>query len=120
ERIWHVAVPMLLMGTGLVLVSYSAGQPLLGLALLIVLVGANVYAHVPAFWAIPTLFLGSTAAASAIGFINMVGNFGGSAGPMIVGDAAKDGDFTTGLLRIGIFPFIGAIVILLVGYFGNE
>lgn len=120
ERIWHVAIPMLLMGTGLMLVSYCAGQPLLGLVLLIVLVGANVYAHVPAFWAIPTLFLGSTAAASAIGFINMVGNFGGSAGPMIVGDAAKYGDFTTGLLRIGIFPFIGALVILLVGYFGPE
>jgi nitrate/nitrite transporter NarK len=64
--------------------------------------------------------LGSTAAASAIGFINMIGNLGGSIGPVIVGDAANNGDFATGLLRVGIFPFVGAAVILFVGYLWKE
>jgi MFS transporter, ACS family, tartrate transporter len=116
ERIWHVAIPMLLAGTGLLLVSYYAAQPLLGLAMLLAFVGTSVYTHIPPFWAIPTLFLGSTAAASAIGFINMIGNFGGSVGPMIVGEAAKEGDFATGLLRIAPFPFFAATIVLIVGY----
>jgi hypothetical protein len=46
----------------------------------------------------------------------MVGNLGGSLGPAIIGDAAKNKDFATGLWRIAIFPFIGASVTLLVGY----
>jgi ACS family tartrate transporter-like MFS transporter len=116
ERIWHTAVPMFAVGLGLVLVSYRQQAPLVGACSLLLLVGGGLYTHLPAFWAIPTIFLGSTAAASAIGFINMVGNLGGSLGPMIVGDAAKNHDFATGLWRIAIVPFIGALTILLVGY----
>jgi ACS family tartrate transporter-like MFS transporter len=120
ERIWHVAIPMLFVGTGLLLVSQSAGQPLLGLMFLIAFVGSNMYTHVPPFWAIPTLFLGSTAAASAIGFINMVGNFGGSVGPVIVGEAADQGDFATGLMRVAPFPLIAATIVLVIGYARRE
>jgi MFS transporter, ACS family, tartrate transporter len=120
ERFWHVACPMLVLGTGLILVSRMAGLPYVGFAVLMLLVGCFFFTHIPAFWPIPTLFLGSSAAASAIGFINMIGNLGGSVGPVIVGDAAKNGDFATGLLRVGIFPFVGAVVILLVGYLWKE
>jgi ACS family tartrate transporter-like MFS transporter len=116
ERIWHVVVPMLIVGCGLALVSYFQQAPLLGAFALFFMVGGGLYTHLPAFWPIPTIFLGSTAAASAIGFINMVGNLGGSVGPMIVGDAAKNNDFATGLWRIAIFPFIGASIVLLVGF----
>ena len=48
-----------------------------------------MYAHLPAFWPIPTMFLGAVAAASAIGFINMLGNLGGYVGPKLMGDRAK-------------------------------
>jgi ACS family tartrate transporter-like MFS transporter len=87
---------------------------------LIAFVGSNMYTHVPPFWAIPTLFLGSTAAASAIGFINMVGNFGGSVGPVIVGEAADQGDFATGLMRVAPFPLIAATIVLVIGYARRE
>ncbi len=116
ERIWHVAVPMIIVGCGLALVSCFQRAPLLGAFALFFMVGGGLYTHLPAFWPIPTMFLGSTAAASAIGFINMIGNLGGSVGPMIVGDAAKNNDFATGLWRIAIFPLIGASTVLLVGY----
>lgn len=116
ERVWHVAIPLLMLGTGLALVSYYQSAPTLATFALFILVGGSVYTIMPAFWPIPTIFLGSTAAASAIGFINMIGNLGGSVGPVIIGDAAKNGDFVTGLWRIAIFPFIGAATILLVGY----
>ncbi len=120
ERIWHVAIPMMVAGIGLFLVSRSGAMPLWGLAVLILLVGSCLYSHVPTFWAIPTLFLGSTAAASAIGFINMVGNFGGSVGPMIIGEAAMQEDFATGLTRISIFPFVAATIVLFIGYARKE
>jgi ACS family tartrate transporter-like MFS transporter len=116
ERIWHTAVPMIAVGCGLVVVSYYQQAPMLGAFALIFVVGGALYTNMPTFWAIPTLFLGSSAAASAIGFINMVGNLGGTVGPVIVGDAAKNHDFATGLWRIAIFPLIGAGTVLLVGY----
>jgi ACS family tartrate transporter-like MFS transporter len=37
------------------------------------------------FWAMTTTFLGGTAAAAGIAFINSVGNLGGFAGPYLVG-----------------------------------
>jgi hypothetical protein len=119
ERFWHVALPMLLMGSGLVLVSYLKAYPILGLAVLFTMVATSVYTILPAFWPIPTMFLGATAAASAIGFINMIGNFGGSVGPIVVGNAASgaEKDFATGLFRIAIFPFVGAACILLIAFF---
>jgi nitrate/nitrite transporter NarK len=116
ERIWHTALPMIAVGCGLVVVSYYQQAPMLGAFALIFVVGGALYTNMPTFWAIPTLFLGSSAAASAIGFINMVGNLGGTVGPVIVGDAAKNHDFATGLWRIAIFPLIGAATVLLVGY----
>ena len=48
--------------------------------MLILMVGGCLYSHIPSFWAIPTTYLGSVAAASAIGFINMTGNMGGFGG----------------------------------------
>jgi ACS family tartrate transporter-like MFS transporter len=120
ERIWHVAGSMATVGVGLLIFSRFPDQPVLGAIALFVLVGTCLYSHVPPMWAIPTMFLGSSAAASAIGFINMTGNLGGSVGPTIVGDAAKSNDFATAFGRIAIVPFIGVAIILLVGYLGNR
>src|SRR5262249_38060075 len=81
ERFWHVAVPMCVVGMGYLIVSNCYGSPQIAGGVLVVVIGCCLYAHLPAFWPIPTIFLGSIAAASAIGFINMVGNLGGSVGP---------------------------------------
>ena len=95
---------------------FVGNELLVTLLLLFALVATGLYAHLPAFWPIPTIFLGSMAAASAIGFINMIGNLGGSVGPVIIGDAAKSNDFALGLWRIAIVPFIGATAILLAAF----
>jgi ACS family tartrate transporter-like MFS transporter len=114
ERFWHVAVPMIGVGAGFLFASCFYQVPYVAPAVLLTLIGFCLYAHLPAFWPIPTMFLGSIAAASAIGFINMIGNLGGSVGPVIIGEAAKNKDFATGLWRIAPFPFICAAVILIV------
>jgi ACS family tartrate transporter-like MFS transporter len=116
ERFWHVACPMITVGLGLVFVSYFHQASYLAGIVMFVMVGTALYMHLPAFWPIPTMFLGSVAAASAIGFINMIGNLGGSLGPVIIGDAAKNNDFATGLWRIALFPFLGAFATLVVAY----
>jgi ACS family tartrate transporter-like MFS transporter len=76
-----------------------------------------MYAHLPAFWPLPSVFLGATAAASAIGFINMIGNLGGFVGPTIVGEAKQgQATFAPALLRIAPFPLIAVAMALIVGY----
>src|SRR5205085_1447092 len=116
ERIWHVACSMAVVGAGIILFSAFPSSRLISGIALFALVGPCLYSHIPPMWAIPTMFLGSSAAASAIGFINMTGNLGGSLGPSLVGaEAAKKGDFAAALWPIAIVPFIGVAIILLVG-----
>jgi hypothetical protein len=82
-------VPLALWGVGIALTAMLDGYGVLTLLVLIFAVGTFMYAHLPAFWPIPTMFLGAVAAASAIGFINMLGNLGGYVGPKLMGDRAK-------------------------------
>ena len=66
----------------------------------------------------PDHFFGALAAASAIGFVNMLGNLGGSVGGIIVGAVkGKESVYATGMLYMAPFPMMSAIIILLVGYF---
>lgn len=87
ERIWHVAIPLACSSLGIFLTAMFDGVPVIPVLLMIFVVGTCLYAHQPAFWPIPSMFLGAAAAASAIGFINMVGNLGGFYGPNWVGKA---------------------------------
>jgi MFS family permease len=88
ERPWHAAVPLALWGLGIGLTAMLDGHGIWPLLVLIFGVGTFMYAHLPAFWPMPTMFLGAAVAASAIGFINMLGNLGGYVGPKLVGDRA--------------------------------
>ncbi len=88
ERIWHVATPLAFSSLGIFLAAMFDGVPVVPVLLMIFVVGTCLYAHQPAFWPIPSVFLGAAAAASAIGFINMFGNLGGFFGPNMVGSAS--------------------------------
>jgi hypothetical protein len=63
------------------------------------------------FWAIPSMILTGTAAASGIAWINSVGNLGGFFGPTMVG-WAKDytGSFAAGLYALAGFALLSAVV----------
>jgi ACS family tartrate transporter-like MFS transporter len=117
ERPWHVAIPLTMLGVGILLAAQCDGMGVIPVLLMILWVGPFMYAHLPAFWPIPSMFLGSTAAASAIGFINMIGNLGGSVGPMMVGKSAKEmTTFAPGLMMLFYWPIMAAVIILVVGY----
>ncbi len=121
ERPWHVAVPLGFLSLGIFLTAALDGHGAWPVLVIILVVGTFMYAHLPAFWPIPTMFLGATAAASAIGFINMIGNLGGFVGPTLVGEAATGrASFAPALLILAPFPLISAAIVLVVGYFRRK
>ena len=85
ERVWHAAIPMFIMASGLAFGTFfhltSMGWIMLGFCI----VGAGVYSYIPAFWALPGSRLSGTAAAVSVGIINSFGNLGGFAGPYVMG-----------------------------------
>jgi ACS family tartrate transporter-like MFS transporter len=86
ERVWHVITPCLIGGSALMLagLSFALNIPVLTIA---AFAGASfgISGVLPVFWNLPTAFLGATAAAAGIAFINSVGNISGYAAPQLVG-----------------------------------
>jgi sugar phosphate permease len=125
ERIGHTAVPLTCLSAGIYLAAWFDRSGFVPVLILIFLVGPFLYAHLPAFWPLPSTFLGAAAAASAIGFINMVGNLGGFVGPAMVGNLAKpepngEMQFGTALFRLAPFPLVSVAIILFVGYLRRD
>ncbi len=115
ERRWHAAVPVFLCGVGLALAVLYRSNPTLSIVLL-VLGGGAFYGFQPCFWAVPTLFLGESAAAASIGLINSVGNLGGFVGPLTMGYlATRTHSFTAGLLYLVASLFLAGVLMLAVG-----
>jgi ACS family tartrate transporter-like MFS transporter len=71
----------------------------LALAILFLCLSALAPGAWPSFWSLPTAFLTGSAAATAVGLINSVGNLGGFIGPYAVG-YLKDvtGGYKAGML----------------------
>ena len=114
ERRWHAAIPMLVLGIGL-LITAALQQHWPAVILGLVIAGAGLNAHLPAFWALPPLFLAGEAAAASVGLINSIGNLGGFAGPSLVG-VLKQGraSFAPGLAVLSGFAVLASVAILLV------
>ncbi|MBV8625422.1 MAG: MFS transporter [Herbaspirillum sp.] len=84
ERRWHIAVPALVAAAGFCLCALSAGQ-LLPSMIGLTLAATGVICALPMFWALPTAFLGGTAAAAGIALINSAGNLAGFVSPTLIG-----------------------------------
>jgi ACS family tartrate transporter-like MFS transporter len=80
---WHTSLPMLATGVSLGL-TILAGDRLWLTITMFCLAGFTSQAYLPAFWTLPTTLLGKSAAATAIGLIQL-GNLGGFAGPWLFG-----------------------------------
>ena len=113
ERRWHFAIPQLtaaLALTAWLLFPYSN-------ALLIVvftLIGFGTVAYLPSFWALPSAFLTSSAAAAAVGFINSAASIGGFLGNMIIGNLSqRTGSFRTGFIFMIACWTIASVLVLL-------
>ena len=111
ERIWHVALPLFLSAAAFAWSADAEALPLVMLALSLAALG--LYAAIGTFWSLPTSILTGTGAAAGLALINSIGNCGGFAGPVIVGQLkGATGDFTSALLFLaGALALGGALTL---------
>ena len=109
----HVIAAMVLAGVGLIGAGLSS-TPAMILGLLC-LSQIGVSAMPPLFWPIPGAFLTGASAAAGIAAINSIGNLSGFFGPYVMG-YLKDytGNFTLGLILLGVTTLAGGAATLLV------
>ena len=114
ERIWHVALPLLLGGAAFAWSAFTGPLWLTMAALTLATVG--IYAAIGTFWSLPTAILTGTGAAAGLALVNALGNLGGFAGPSIVGVTKQaTGSFTAALLFLAGALALGAVIALLFG-----
>jgi MFS transporter, ACS family, tartrate transporter len=114
ERRRHLAISAFVGATGLVL-SAATGNPIAELVALSI-GAAGIFSAFGPFWAIPSSFLGGTAAAGGIALINSLGNLGGFVGPWLVG-AVKEAtqSFAGGLVVLAAALALAGILALAAG-----
>src|SRR5260370_20445286 len=113
ERRWHFAVPQLTAAVALI-VWFVIPHSNLMLVAVFTLAGFGTVAYLPSFWALPSAFLTSSAAAAAVGFINCTASIGGFVGPKIIGNLSQStGSFAVGFIFM-IAGFVLASVLVLV------
>jgi MFS transporter, ACS family, tartrate transporter len=112
ERRYHVAIPALMGGVGLLLLG-TTRSPAYSVTLL-TLLAVGIYSFYGPFWALPSEFLTGFSAAAGIALVNCVGNLGGFVGPYMIGAIAmRTGNLYAGLALAGIPLFLSAILVLL-------
>jgi MFS transporter, ACS family, tartrate transporter len=83
ERRWHTAIPLIL-GAAAFAVAILPGVHF-WIAFVCLTIASAANAFLPAFWPMPSAFLGESAAAASIGLINSIGNLGSLVTPSVIG-----------------------------------
>jgi len=112
ERKWHTALSAIAAGIGLGISQAAPAQPVM------VMVGFSlasmaIMSFYPPYWALPTRFLSERTAAASFGFINLIANLGGFAGPYMVGFLTdRTGTYVAGvLLLVATAILAGAVLV---------
>jgi ACS family tartrate transporter-like MFS transporter len=119
ERIWHVALPLVLAALAFAWSAFTGPLWLTMVALTLATIG--IYGAIGTFWSLPTAILTGSGAAAGLALVNSMGNLGGLAGPSIVGVIREaTGSFTAALLFLAGALAVGAAIALLFGYWQRE
>jgi MFS family permease len=105
ERRWHVVAPGIVAAIGFILCAQAGSSTLIAMTGLTMAV-VGIVTALPMFWALPTSFLGGTAAAAGIALVNCTGNLGGFFSPAIIGFLKT----YTGTLNSGLFMVCGCML----------
>ena len=105
ERRWHVITPNLVAAMGFIVVALAGNNTPLAMFGLVLAV-SGVITGLSMFWALPTSFLGGSAAAAGIALINCTGNLGGFVSPTILGYLKT----YTGSLNSGLYLVAACMV----------
>jgi MFS transporter, ACS family, tartrate transporter len=120
ERRFHAVIPLVCASIALALAPFSQGNKWLTIACF--MVGfAGLKAYLPAFWAMPSLFLTGPAAAGSIGLINSLGNLGGFFGPAVIGKVQTvTGSFVGGIYYLSVSILVSASILFFLGLGNRE
>jgi ACS family tartrate transporter-like MFS transporter len=114
ERIWHVAIPLLLGAFGLMFAAVVQSDMLVLLSLAVALVGTLAY-NGP-FFSLPSTFLAGTAAAGGVGFVNTIGSLGRFIGPYGVGVLKESsGGYSSAMAAMGAAMMVSGLIVLVMG-----
>ncbi len=105
ELRWHTAIPVLATGVSLGLTVLAGDRTWLMMALFCV-AGFTSQAYLAPFFTLPTMLLGKSAAATAVGLI-CLGNLGGFVGPWLFGYLST----TTGRYDTGLWVLSGCMLL---------
>ena len=106
ERRWHLAIPCVLGGIGLIFSAVFGSNTVVAMGFL-TLATAGIITAFPLFWSCPTAFLGGAAAAGGIALINSVGNLAGFVSPYMIG-YVKD---LTQSTNVGMYVLAGCMFV---------
>jgi len=114
ERRWHLVIPAVVGGIGLIFSAIYGDDTVIAMAALTVAT-LGIITTLPLFWSLPTAFLGGAAAAAGIALINSLGNLAGFVSPYLVG-WIKDLTQSTnvGMYALAGTLFVGALLTLTV------
>jgi len=114
ERIWHVAAPVLIAASGLIVASLVGSNILLLLALSCAVV--CIEAIQGPFWTLPSMFLGGTARAAGIGLVAATGQFGAFLGASVMGVLKQGtGGYSSGLVVLALQMILSVVIVLALG-----
>jgi ACS family tartrate transporter-like MFS transporter len=114
ERRWHSVLPVVIGASLLVLSTLTQGNIYWSM-ICFSIAAAGMKSYMPAFWALPSLFLTSSAAAGSVGMINSIGNLGGFLGPSVMGYVDKNlGSYTYGLCFLSLTSIMSAGLIAVI------
>src|SRR6266496_1104969 len=114
ERAKHIAVPLLVMGIGLIGCALLR-QPVWAIIALALVPLGHCASYGP-FWSMPTQFLIGPAAAAGIALVTMIANVGGFAGPALIGVLkTRTGTHADAFLLLGGLAVIATLLALKIG-----
>jgi ACS family tartrate transporter-like MFS transporter len=115
ERVRHVAAAALLAAAALGVASLGPPDFVILTALTFATIG--IYAALPTFYSVPSIFLSGTAAAGGIALVNTFGTgLGGFLGPTVVGiHKQQTGDYAAGMAVLGLGLTLSATILLIMG-----
>ena len=112
ERVWHLVIPCLLGGVGCLLAGVFLGINAWLAIAAFSLASFGISGSLPVFWNLPTAYLGASAVAGGIAFINSVGNISGYAAPQMVG-LLRDttGSYEIPMLVVGVLVVAAGLLV---------
>jgi sugar phosphate permease len=116
NRVQHVAIPLLIAATSMVVGQFVSSPALQMILLSITAIG--VYAPYGPLWAIPTAIIPAGVVGAALGLQNAIGNLGGYNGPKFFG-VLKDmtGNYHAGFYFLAASLVLSAVMTLILGRF---